>query len=131
MRISDWSSDVCSSDLEHAHAAFILFLSDAQRLVQHPVRELPLFGDRFNHPGADHLEQARDDDHDRRLRFLDVRNEFFQALAVIDLRADHDRQELPARMLIGVTERQEREESLILRSEEHTSDLQSLMRKSY
>src|SRR3546814_12985449 len=46
----------------------------------------------------------------RRARFLYVRDELFEPFAIIDLRADHDRQELAARMFIGVTERQEGQE---------------------
>src|SRR3546814_17878730 len=55
MRISDWSSDVCSSDLP---------------------------------------------------------------FAIIDLRADHDRQELAARMFIGVAKRQEGQENLFVAAAE-------------
>ena len=100
--------------VEHPHAALIILFADAQRLTQHPVGELALFFDRFDHPRTDHLEQARHDDHDRRARLLDIRDELFEAFAVINLRADHDRQELAARMFIGVTEREEGQENLFV-----------------
>src|SRR3546814_6170150 len=47
--------------IENAHAPLIILFADAQRLVQHPVRELALLFDRLDHPRTDHLEQARED----------------------------------------------------------------------
>ena len=46
-----------------------------------------------------------------------VRREVLDALGVIDLRADRDRQELADRVLVGVGERQEGEEDLVAEAE--------------
>src|SRR5690606_39871417 len=68
------------------------------RLVEHPVCKLALLVNRLDHPRPNDLEQSRDDDHYGRLRLLDVRDELLKPLAVIDLGADHDREELSARI---------------------------------
>src|SRR3546814_7741490 len=39
MRISDWSSDVCSSDLEHTHAGRVLALRDLVTPARAPKRD--------------------------------------------------------------------------------------------
>src|SRR3546814_12558495 len=84
MRISDWSSDVCSSDLG------------------------------LGHPGAQHLEQARHHDHDRRAHLFDIGRELFEAFGIIDLPADADWKILPAAVLIGMAEREEGQEHLVV-----------------
>ena len=66
---------------------------------------------------SQHLEQARHDDHDRRLHFLDIRGQFLEAFGVIDLRAEPDREMLPAGMFIGVARGQEREEDFVAPAE--------------
>src|SRR3546814_3331208 len=86
MRISDWSSDVCSSDLGVEHAFLHRFRD--RRMREDSVHQI-LFG---------RLEIHRDDE------ALDQFGDF---------RADH----------VGAEE--------FARSEEHTSELQSLMRISY
>jgi hypothetical protein len=82
--------------------------ADREGAVHQVVGELPLLFHLFHDARAQHLEQARHDDHDRRADFLDVRCELLKALGIIDLRAHADRQVLAASMLIGVAERQER-----------------------
>src|SRR3546814_6728964 len=104
MRISDWSSDVCSSDLDgHAH-----FLGGARidgRFVDDDVAPLQIAADRLA----------------RRLQ----RREH-GPLVHVDRGGDsHDVEvSVPQRVRIG-------RESEMTRSEEHTSELQSLMRISY
>src|SRR3546814_11820238 len=44
MRISDWSSDVCSSDLAARHMAVAILLGAAERGLRHPRPQL--FGQR-------------------------------------------------------------------------------------
>src|SRR3546814_999216 len=132
MRISDWSSDVCSSDLPGL--ALVIARTHRLRAVEQPGGQLALLFDCLGNARAQHLEQPRHDDHDRRAHLLDVRGELLQPLGIIDLRAEPDREMLAAGMFVSVGERQEREEYLVVpaeRSEEHTSELQSLMRISY
>src|SRR3546814_3889991 len=100
MRISDWSSDVCSSDL--ILQQFTLDIGAVEREVpaQHP--RPPARAD-FRGPCALRVER----DERRELRQLDEAGEFDRAAVVaIELHAGR-------------------------RSEEHTSELQSLMRISY
>src|SRR3546814_5293971 len=103
MRISDWSSDVCSSDLRD------------ERLRRHQHRH-----DRHHHDAATDASRRSDEGGDRaeddkgyRRRESDVgRN---QPLDHICVEPEEE---------IGL-------QGLIARSEEHTSELQSLMRISY
>src|SRR3546814_10565817 len=94
MRISDWSSDVCSSDLRQPKrkSPMPMVAAKAARCALQPDRE---GGRSLHRKGADDRadkEHAQD-------------------------RHDHDDR--------GIDDR------LVLRSEEHTSELQSLMRISY
>src|SRR3546814_8848497 len=109
MRISDWSSDVCSSDL-HLGAA----VDDAaQRLV-----DVDIVGNRRDR-AADRVEQLA----------LDPRFDVAPRARVVLGRIEP----CPAagepvglvRLVIGA------ELEFLFRSEEHTSELQSLMRISY
>src|SRR3546814_8725614 len=95
MRISDWSSDVCSSDLAHRHH----LAAPDQRAVDEHVEQLVGLPIEFDHA-----------------RFAE-REQFAQRELG---RSDLDRQ-LDVDIL----------EQLEIRSEEHTSELQSLMRSSY
>src|SRR3546814_6641968 len=122
MRISDWSSDVCSSDLEH----------EAGQLVGHRVAQLDV-GDRalvhqhFAGRIGTHRAVAAERELLRRVE-----------VAIGELRADADEQAqalaqgLQPRYLHGqlveVDGGAAAEDAL--RSEEHTSELQSLMRSS-
>src|SRR3546814_9427609 len=87
MRISDWSSDVCSSDL-------VVRVAAVERLQRpHPLRRIPV--------------------------------------------AENAKRSLPVGHVVGLLELAEGERRRIVRaasgdrSEEHTSELQSLMRISY
>src|SRR3546814_6230119 len=96
MRISDWSSDVCSSDLPGEDP---------------PVRLSPLLR---GYPARQELVAAWIDD-----RFADAEREAGQ------------RQQQQRGAALRMDERRRGGEHAPPRSEEHTSELQSLMRISY
>src|SRR3546814_4236655 len=107
MRISDWSSDVCSSDLLHVALG---------RLVEGRAHHLALH--RAVHI-RDLLRALVDEQHDE--KYLRV------------VLGDRLRDVLQDHGLAGARRRDD-EGALALadrRSEEHTSELQSLMRNSY
>src|SRR3546814_6303030 len=117
MRISDWSSDVCSSDLADRHREVVDFIRG-----QHPA------GGDF--PGVEDLAAQRQD----RLEVLVAG--LARAAAG---RVAFDQEQLGAREVLAdaVGELAGQGGALgdllagDLRSEEHTSELQSLMRISY
>src|SRR3546814_4471240 len=107
MRISDWSSDVCSSDLD-----FLGTLIDEE---DDQIDLGVVVGDRFGDVLQQHrLAGARRCDDQRAL-----------ALALRADEVDHARRLVLDRRIDGI------ERELLVRSEEHTSELQSLMRISY
>src|SRR3546814_7744822 len=108
MRISDWSSDVCSSDLDVAHRLDLLPRPDRLRngLVE-------------RHVAMRRHDRAR---HQRRCSAHAARAE--AADDQVPPR-DHARAFPDSRILSGDSSRLSR------RSEEHTSERQSLMRNSY
>src|SRR3546814_3248708 len=136
MRISDWSSDVCSSDLrlhdvvqrdagrEEEHVAALLLHLDAaignhRRL---PARERPrladlrIFGDLHRHAAVTDRGRRNADigaDHDR-----------------TGARIDDDARDRIGRPHFDILHDRDQADALA-RSEEHTSELQSLMRISY
>ena len=89
--------------------------ADLERPLHHVIGELALLLDILEDALPQHLEQPRHHDHHRRLDLLDVRGELLQPFGIIDLRADPDREELAAAMLIGVAGRKEGEEDLLVR----------------
>src|SRR3546814_1528335 len=99
MRISDWSSDVCSSDLFGSWEPLLLALF------------LHLLED-FGHLGARLVELSVVDR-------LDHREQQILFLALMSLKGDR-RDHRAGEVALAV-----------VRSEEHTSELQSLMRISY
>src|SRR3546814_7846259 len=101
MRISDWSSDVCSSDLHRR--AFL----DQHRVGQASPGHLV-------DPDLQHLGPARQ-------THFDSDSAFTAAEATIDRQLLHQIGIRHAQIGVGMRER----------SEEHTSELQSLMRISY
>src|SRR3546814_8766853 len=112
MRISDWSSDVCSSDLSHDYEGC------------HP------HGSSLHCGGHGHDDEDHDHDHDHdheheEVPFVKLRSERF------DIRSEYE-DPLPGfekvRFRLSFTDYEHDE---IERSEEHTSELQSLMRISY
>src|SRR3546814_4786505 len=102
MRISDWSSDVCSSDLHDARRA--------RRRIGHPARTRNLTVG-AGQAGADH---AIDRDRIAQREFI---TRLQEAGIAFFLRVIVARRVEPRRVR--------------RRSEEHTSELQSLMRISY
>src|SRR3546814_2673771 len=114
MRISDWSSDVCSSDL----------LLDAcpARLARHAYSHR--VGAGLAAADGDAVRSARPRQH-RAARLRGDRRSAFsrdRALPRLDCRG---------RRAPGAAQRRKRSGGRSLRSEEHTSELQSLMRNSY
>src|SRR3546814_1273383 len=107
MRISDWSSDVCSSDLECGRGR----QQHADRQRSHPVQRRHLQPVRQRH--ADEREQQAE-----------------QCGAVFEQHRERARIIAFARRLQIATMPLDAPE-LGQRSEEHTSELQSLMRISY
>src|SRR3546814_1072335 len=121
MRISDWSSDVCSSDLA----------ADDREL-------LPVLFAKDRDVGADLVEQLGDDGRDpvemagtRGAAIIGAQLGDFDAAAVP--RGIHDRDVGRPQQRYLFLDQQRRVARLVawLRSEEHTSELQSLMRISY
>src|SRR3546814_5115014 len=101
MRICDWSSDVCSSDLRHRHQEFIRFLKRIEREVPKDKAIHVILGTYAAHK-KDEVQQwlAR---HPRwTFPFTPTSSSWLHAV-----------------------------EGFFARSEEHTSELQSLMRISY
>src|SRR3546814_3310641 len=109
MRISDWSSDVCSSDLAGQHSAL-------RGPVDQPQRRPQVAGCEARLLRAGH-------------RFHNRRHRPGSAACVEGLhRAHRVDSDLAAELLAGFLSQ---ERGHRLRSEEHTSELQSLMRISY
>src|SRR3546814_9408324 len=113
MRISDWSSDVCSSDLKGVSRA------------HHHDRA----GGMAGHPGGVGPEQIVAElgpvrGHDDEIDAVAFRKS--QDLLVDGAAGDH----VPHRNPVGDALAHEGTQ-VLLRSEEHTSELQSLMRTSY
>src|SRR3546814_2243089 len=127
MRISDWSSDVCSSDLTRVVGKdpHLARGKGALQIVDHIFarREIdfevgPFLGVQFGEPAIEDRFRGRDE----------LENDRFALAEVVTDRRDHCRQ-LHAEKKLA-------EEALLCgleagRSEEHTSELQSLMRISY
>src|SRR3546814_10313252 len=105
MRISDWSSDVCSSDLPA------------------PI-DIQIRGPKVD-ADFDYAKQLLS-----KIRYVngvaDARIQQSQRYPTLQLNMDRARAEQ-----LGVTARNVTDSMLISRSEEHTSELQSLMRISY
>src|SRR3546814_3698878 len=116
MRISDWSSDVCSSDLFGSWEPLLLALF------------LHLLED-FGHLGARLVELSVVDS-------LDHREQQILFLALMSLKGDR-RDHRAGEVVLAVVEQLARHEQAILpiegrfTSAEHTSELQSLMRILY
>src|SRR3546814_7774289 len=117
MRISDWSSDVCSSDR-----------------LEHLGRDRPFLEVQLGHDPPDGFDR----------RFARQRRHIgpheaegrTRKLVQIDIRAKRhtarvDTQYLAAALLVGNADHDLAIETTGARSEEHTSELQSLMRISY
>src|SRR3546814_9307947 len=135
MRISDWSSDVCSSDLRaEEHRA-----SDQQAGEHAPpgTRQGALGGghvDGLDDPGAA-VVAFGDDDRVVHLQLALARevHQREQQLRRTARLVEHDGEDLLGARSVGIGGGREVAHTATLptRSEEHTSELQSLMRISY
>src|SRR3546814_8025275 len=103
MRISDWSSDVCSSDLQHGEDGRVLAAPYGTKVTPLPLR-LPESGE--GDPPGDPFEDHRG-----------AEDEIVDVDVLERMRGEQ--------LLEALVEGNPR------RSEEHTSELQSLMRISY
>src|SRR3546814_4134832 len=142
MRISDWSSDVCSSDLGCTPATLVLAGIAGRRDLRHGLRRLADLSERVPNRsavsvlhgclGSDATDLLVRDTTQRAMRRIRIEDGCFSArrlrksLAV--RRPDHrlfvaGRTD-PRALLVLL-------EHIAMRSEEHTSELQSLMRISY
>src|SRR3546814_3792429 len=117
MRISDWSSDVCSSDLRVERAV------ELRREREEHAREHQ-HGREAEHEEVEEFGDTADDDADRDLARRHVR-----PVGVRDASIAFDRFGACARGLCGISH--DRFPLRICRSEEHTSELQSLMSIPY
>ena len=81
--------------------------ADLESCVHELFGKATLLLNLLEYSGAQDLEQARNDNHDGRARFLDIAGELFQSFGIVNLGADRDGQELAARMFIGVAQWQE------------------------
>src|SRR3546814_9152473 len=123
MRISDWSSDVCSSDLRHGETVYRCDVSLPVRL-QARGRRWPE-GRRQRHGKITHRRKGRrlapgERAADRRIALADT---LHGEPEIAVLGVEEARQQRPRDGVLG--------QGAEARSEEHTSALQSLMRRSY
>src|SRR3546814_5986747 len=114
MRISDWSSDVCSSDLRDEGA------TGEARLVHQTIEQ-----ERGTRLIAGFLEYKDEQKQDQNLR-----QEYQHAAETREDAVDQQALERAVRQALR-GQRAERHDAGADRSEEHTSELQSLMRISY
>src|SRR3546814_8906501 len=116
MRISDWSSDVCSSDLQNVKDAILAASELDTRLVMRPLRNTERV---LANAGVERLlakERALGD----AIGFADIAPEVAGVYPRVMRDGDMDAGAWRCGMVAG-----------LIRSEEQTSDLQSLMRNSY
>src|SRR3546814_2699723 len=138
MRISDWSSDVCSSDLRHGETVYRCDVSLPVRL-QARGRRWPE-GRRQRHGKITHRRKGRrlapgERAADRRIALADT---LHGEPEIAVLGVEEARQQRPRDGVLGqgaeATDRAQvvgQPGPVLRRSEEHTSELQSLMRISY
>src|SRR3546814_8173211 len=126
MRISDWSSDVCSSDLYHrvrrrASDVAAVLAEAADRHVEHAWIRLP-------HRVVAEAEPRRDARAEALDEHVAVRGEPEREVAAFRAPEVEDDAPLAA---VGDDGMRRLVAEAVARSEEHTSELQSLMRISY
>src|SRR3546814_1560756 len=126
MRISDWSSDVCSSDLLAAQPRH-LALADA--IQAHGAHQI------VDRAGGDALDVGFLDDRGQRLLGqapgLQEGREVAPLAQLGNPQLDRAGTGLPVPVAVAVALVAPLGAALAMRSEEHTSELQSLMRISY
>src|SRR3546814_3471046 len=118
MRISDWSSDVCSSDLLVAGGSGCLVEAEAER-------QPGAMQQRRRQQEAEAISEAGSGDW--HLGAVGMAMEHGEGA---DQRHGRDRRQRQAERQ-GAADHDDRERDARLRSEEHTSELQSLMRTPY
>src|SRR3546814_8224291 len=128
MRISDWSSDVCSSDLDHE---ITMLGVNAPKRVFKDQLECGEVGfivagikDIFGAPVGDTLTFAGNASVEMLPGFRQVQPRVFAGMFPIDAEDFEDFRESLQKLRLN-------DSALQFRSEEHTSELQSLMRISY
>src|SRR3546814_1596117 len=119
MRISDWSSDVCSSDLQDRAAH-----EEQMGQEKRPADAQP-------------VDDVSDAEKDKRLRAVvgghqqpELRHGKVE-VALDHRRHGKDRHDIQRAQNVGHSENAKASLPCVCRSEEHTSELQSLMRISY
>src|SRR3546814_9625819 len=119
MRISDWSSDVCSSDLNPLSVITASKFDQVQKY-------LTLTGHVYS-PGVYLMNKAAFD------KLSDEDKKAFVEAARIGVKANRDRIDSDEKNAVADLRSKGMEvvETIDKRSEEHTSELQSLMRNSY
>src|SRR3546814_9673828 len=113
MRISDWSSDVCSSDLGDDHGVETQRMCCQQAVEARTPERKPRIG------ASSRLIERQHRNH----REKGVENLCRRRFAIVRSKGDFGKADGRDRNVAGRT--------LLHRSEEHTSELQSLMRISY
>src|SRR3546814_10835816 len=121
MRISDWSSDVCSSDLPEAAEALrnLIRLDVAVVILARP------------HEFAVPFERARDHVVDQAMLIFDAGFGEFAFEFTVEYFLKQILEAAVIGLQVGVLGRQIDRPVTVERSEAHTSELQSLMRISY
>src|SRR3546814_1849893 len=114
MRISDWSSDVCSSDLGTTFSIYLPAVAEQEAVATLQDAEAQ---ERRDLTGAGTLLLVEDEDAVRAFSARALRNKGYNVL-------EANSGETALEILAS-------QEAPIDRSEEHTSELQSLMRISY
>src|SRR3546814_3480674 len=127
MRISDWSSDVCSSDLFYRHGDIGRFDEDGFLTLMDRAKDMIISGG-FNIFPSDLEAILIADDRVVDAAVVGIPSEEWgeTPVAFVVLKGDADAEAVRAdcNAKVGKTQR-------LSRSEEHTSELQSLMRSSY
>src|SRR3546814_1310636 len=118
MRISDWSSDVCSSDLLDEISGRVLRWQDRESLPCPALHRIDMPLERDIGKGVDLDRHRLADAHQRELCLLEIGGHPHFV--------GHDRPQLRSGRDIAADI-----DMPVDRSEEHTSELQSLMRLSY
>src|SRR3546814_3470546 len=129
MRISDWSSDVCSSDLERGGYGVEKFA--AERGLAYDLIGAQAYAQRDYRLA---LDQGKSDETARRYALsLGISGQKDAAIAILDpLLREQDRAAWRDRaFILAMNGDVDEAEKIAKRSEEHTSELQSLMRISY
>src|SRR3546814_7388218 len=126
MRISDWSSDVCSSDLIKVH-------SQEPDAFRHDIRWTKAILEDIGGQRVKGYRAASFSIDSRTLWAFDVLAEegYDYSSSIYPIRHDHYGMPDASRFRFRPSDRHALVEVPISRSEEHTSELQSLMRTSY